>query len=336
MNDYGFQLEPTIHGDEMKRLTGLLTDPIYLEHDTGQHPENANRLRVILKELESSDVWDQLEKLPAVKAEREIIELVHDSDYIDSIEREIKSGAPFVGTMDCMVCPKTFDVAEYAVGGALSLVKKVETGELKNGFALVRPPGHHAEKRQALGFCYFNNIAICAEYLIKHKNYQRILIVDFDVHHGNGTQHSFESRNDVFYCSIHENPTVCYPGTGFETEVGFGDGKGFTLNVPMRSFSGDEAYLEVLKDQFIPAWEEYKPDFVLVSAGYDAHKEDPLARINITEVTYRAYMEALCRIAAAYSDSKLVGFLEGGYNLEVIPILVHNHIRQLVEFAKSA
>ncbi len=319
----------------MKRLTGLVTDPIYLEHDTGQHPENANRLRVILSELKNSDIWDQLEVISGEKAERSMIELVHDADYIDSIEREIKSGAPFVGTMDCIVSPRTFEVAEYAVGGALSLIKRVDSGELKNGSALVRPPGHHAEKRQALGFCYFNNIAICAEYLIKHRNYRRILVMDFDVHHGNGTQHSFESRKDVFYCSIHENPTVCYPGTGFETEVGFGEGKGFTLNVPMRSFSGDEAYLKELEETFIPAWRDYKPDFVLVSAGYDAHKEDPLARISITDETYKAYSEALCKIAAEFSGGKLVSFLEGGYNLDVIPRLALAHTRVLVNAAES-
>ena len=332
---YSLKQESIFYRDDMKRLTGLLTDPIYQDHDTGQHPENSNRLKVILEELQSSDIWDQLEKISAEKAERSIIELIHDADYIDSIEREIKSGAPFVGTMDCMVCPKTFEVAEQAVGGALNLVKKVESGELKNGFALVRPPGHHAERKQALGFCYFNNIAICAEYLIKHKNYERILIMDFDVHHGNGTQHSFESRKDVFYCSIHENPTVCYPGTGFETEVGYGEGKGYTLNVPMRSFSGDERYLEELHNTFIPAWAKYKPDFVLISAGYDAHKDDPLARINITNETYRAYTRALCDIAAEYSDGKLVSFLEGGYNLEVIPGLVHSHMRIQLEAAAT-
>ncbi len=319
----------------MKKLTGLLTDPIFLEHDTGQHPENADRLRVILKELQGSDIWDKLDILPAERAERSMIELVHDPAYIESLEREIKSGAPFVGTMDCMVSLRTFEVAEYAVGGSLALTKKVASGELKNGFALVRPPGHHAEKKQALGFCYFNNIAICAEYLIRHENCQRILVMDFDVHHGNGTQHSFESRKDVFYCSIHENPAVCYPGTGFESETGFGEGKGYTLNVPMRSYSDDNAYLKELEDTFLPAWREYRPDFVLVSVGYDAHRDDPLARINITDVTYKAYAEALCNIAKEFCSGKLVSFLEGGYNLEVIPSLGLLHTRILLDAADA-
>ena len=319
----------------MKKTTGLLTDPIYLEHDTGQHPENPNRLRVILNTLQGSDIWDKLEILPGEKAERSMLEMIHDPDYIDIIEKEIKSGASFVGTMDCMVSLKSFEVAEYAAGGALALTRKVASGELKNGFALVRPPGHHAERKQALGFCYFNNIAICAEYLIRYENYKRVLIMDFDVHHGNGTQHSFESRKDVFYCSIHENPTVCYPGTGFQSETGIGEGKGYTLNVPMRSYSGDEEYLKELEETFIPAWKEYRPDFVLISVGYDAHRDDPLARINITDVAYKAYGEALCQIASEFCSGKSVSFLEGGYNLEVIPELAQLHISILIEAAKA-
>jgi len=221
------------------------------------------------------------------------------------------------------------------VGGMLALTKKVSSGELKNGFGLVRPPGHHAERDQAAGFCYFNNVAICAEYLVRHENYQRVLIMDYDVHHGNGTQHSFESRKDVFYCSIHENPAVCYPGTGFQNETGIGEGQGYTLNVPMRSFSGDDEYLQVLEETFIPAWREYKPDIVLISVGYDAHRDDPLARISITETTYKAYVEALCQIAAEFSSGKVVTFLEGGYNLEVIPKLALIHAKALDAAAEA-
>lgn len=319
----------------MEKLTGLVTDPIYLEHDTGQHPENADRLRAILSALQADEVWEQLELIKPGRADRSTIELIHDPAYIASLETQIKSGALFIGTMDCIVSSRSFEVAEYAVGGMLELTRRVSAGELTNGFGLVRPPGHHAERSQALGFCYFNNIAICAEYLARKENYQRILIVDYDVHHGNGTQHAFEARQDVFYCSIHENPAVCYPGTGFQNETGVGEGKGYTLNVPMRSFSGDDEYLQVLEETFIPAWREFKPEIVLVSAGYDAHRDDPLARINITETTYKAYVEALCQIAAEFCSGKLVTFLEGGYNLEVIPSLVLLHTKILDAAAKA-
>ena len=319
----------------MKNLTGLVADPIYLEHETGQHPENPHRLRVILSALQESAYWDKLEIIPGEKADRSLIEMIHEPSYIENLEKQIRSGAPFIGSMDCTVSSKTFEVAEFAVGGCLSLIRKIAAEELKNGFALVRPPGHHAESNQALGFCYFNNIAICAEYLIRHEDYKRILVVDYDVHHGNGTQHSFESRSDVFYCSVHENPAVCYPGTGFEDEVGIGDGTGFTLNVPMRSFSGDEEYLKVLNEVFIPAWRKYEPDFVLVSVGYDAHREDPLARISISEVTYKAYAEALCHIASEFCAGKIAFFLEGGYNLEIIPRLALLQIEVLNKAAES-
>lgn len=319
----------------MRKLTGLVTDPIYLEHDTGQHPENADRLRVILSALQADDVWEKLEVIQPEPAERAMIEMVHDPVYIESLESQIQSGALFIGTMDCIVSKRSFEVAEYAVGGMLDLTRRVSAGELKNGFGLVRPPGHHAERGQALGFCYFNNIAICAEYLVRHENYNRILIVDYDVHHGNGTQHIFESRNDVFYCSIHENPAVCYPGTGFQNETGIGEGAGYTLNVPMRSFSGDDEYLQVLEETFIPAWREFEPEFVLISAGYDAHRDDPLARINITESSYKAYVDALCQLAGEFASGKLVTFLEGGYNLEVIPKLALLHTRTLVDAAQD-
>jgi len=327
--------ETTLHKGKMKNLTGLVTDPIYLEHETGQHPENPHRLRVILSELQESIYWDKLEMIPAEKAQHAMIEMIHDAGYIAYLEEQIRSGAPFIGSMDCMVSSKTFEVAESAAGGGLALIRKIVSGDLKNGFALVRPPGHHAERNQAAGFCYFNNIAICAEYLIRHENHKRVLIVDYDVHHGNGTQHTFESRNDVFYCSIHENPAVCFPGTGFEDEVGVGEGKGFTLNVPMRSFSGDEEYLKVLNEVFIPAWQDFKPDFVLSSVGFDAHKEDPLARINISEITYRAYAEALCGIANEFCSGKIAFFLEGGYNLEVIPKLATLQVEVLNQAATA-
>ena len=317
----------------MEKRTGLVTDSIYLEHETGQHPENPHRLRVILSELQGSEFWDKLEIIPAEKAERAMIEMIHDSNYIAYLEEQIRSGAPFIGSTDCMVSSRTFEVAEFAAGGGLSLIRKIVSNKLKNGFALVRPPGHHAESNQAAGFCYFNNIAIAAEYLIRHQNHERILIVDYDVHHGNGTQHSFESRSDVFYCSIHENPAVCYPGTGFENEVGLGDGTGFTLNVPMRSFSGDEDYLKVLNEVFLPAWRKFEPDFVLASVGFDAHQADPLARISITETTYRAYAEALCDIADEFCSGKIAFFLEGGYNLEVIPNLARLQIEVLSKAA---
>ncbi len=309
--------------------TGILTDPIFLEHQTGMHPENPERLVAILKLLQENPIWERLIKVSPIAAKMEDIYLVHESDYVADLEQQIKSGVDYVYTPDCTVSSQTFKVAQMAAGGAIQLTEKVLKGELKNGLGLIRPPGHHAEKDRAMGFCYFNNIAICAEFLLRKKGLRKILIVDFDVHHGNGTQHFYEDRQDVFYVSIHQSPTSCFPGTGFAEETGQDKGKGYTLNVPMQPGSDDNDYLRVLEEKLVPAWTEYQPDFVLVSAGFDAHRADPLAQISITEKTYRAFTKALVTLAKTSCDGKMVSLLEGGYNLRVIPDLVLAHLEEM-------
>lgn len=315
----------------MNKRTGLLTDPIYMTHRTGMHPEKPERLSVTLDTLKSSVIWNRLKIYPAKKADIDLIELVHDTSYIKELERQIASGREYVYSPDCSVSGETFEVALHASGGAISLIDHVLNDEIVNGFGLIRPPGHHAEHNAAMGFCYFNNIAICAEYLIQKKGIKRVLIMDFDVHHGNGTQHSFENRPDVFYCSVHESPMSCYPGTGFESDTGKGKGEGYTLNVAMNSGAGDHEYAEALEKIFLPAWEAYKPEFVLVSAGFDAHTQDPLANINITEESYISYTQSLCQIANTHCQGRLVSLLEGGYNLQLIPGLIESHISILLE-----
>jgi acetoin utilization deacetylase AcuC-like enzyme len=310
--------------------TGILTDPIFLEHQTGMHPENSERLIAILKLLQENPIWERLIKVPAIAAKMDDIYLVHEPNYVTDLEKQIKSGVDYVYSPDCAVSPQTFKVAQMAAGGAVQLIEMVLNGDLKNGLGLVRPPGHHAEKNHAMGFCYFNNIAICAEVLIRKKGLRKILIVDFDVHHGNGTQHFFEDRQDVFYVSIHQSPNSCFPGTGFVEETGKGEGKGYTLNVPMHPGADDGNYLKALNETIVPAWNKYKPDFVLISAGFDAHTEDPLAQISITEKTYRAFTKALVALANTSCDGKLVSLLEGGYNLQVIPSLVLAHLEEMV------
>ncbi|MBT4289462.1 MAG: histone deacetylase [Deltaproteobacteria bacterium] len=315
----------------IKKTTGLLTDPIYLQHQTGLHPEKPERLTATLEKLQSSSIWGQLKIIPAKMPKPGLIELVHDSDYISELERKITSGVDYVYSPDCTVSAETFKVAQNAAGGALSLVDHLLDGEISNGFGLIRPPGHHAEQKQAMGFCYFNNIAICAEYLIQHQDYKRILIMDFDVHHGNGTQHFFESRSDVYYCSIHESPQTCFPGTGYQSEKGIGAGIGYTLNMAMNAGVGDTVYAEVLENVFMPAWESFKPEFVLISAGFDAHYQDPLASIEVTNKSFVLYTKALCDIAERFCQGKLLSLLEGGYNLKVMPELIESHISVLLD-----
>jgi acetoin utilization deacetylase AcuC-like enzyme len=304
----------------LKKLTGLLTDSVFLKHNIGNLPANTNRLSSIVKKLQNNPIWEKLEILDAVKTRQSMMELIHDRDYLENLKQQITNRVSYVGTKDCVVCDKTFEVLEYTVGGCLKLVKQISSGELQNGFALV-PGGHHAEKNQATGFCFVNNIAICAEYLIKHENYKRILIIDIDAHHGNGAHNSFYDRKDVFVCNIHAHPDASYPGTGYEHEIGKGEGKGYTLNIPMYSYANDKQYIKKLNDIFIPAWRKYQPEFILISNGYDAHKDDYMSSQSATALTYKTYTEAFCEIASEFCNGKLVLLFEGGYNHEIIPKL---------------
>ena len=279
----------------MSKKTGLLTDPIYQQHKTDTHPENPARLSATLAYLQTRPLWGELKRFPAVEADRKMVEMVHDARYVADLERQIASGRKHVYSPDCIVSPETFKVALYAVGGALSLIDRILSHEISNGFGLVRPPGHHAEHRTAMGFCFFNTIAICAEYLIRHKNFRRILIMDFDVHHGTA-------------------PSI------------------FSKAAMMFYIAGDREYQTALENTFMPAWESYKPEFVLVSAGFDAYHRDPLANIDITEETFSAYTKALCEIADRHCTGRLISLLEGGYNLQAIPKLIESHISILMNY----
>jgi acetoin utilization deacetylase AcuC-like enzyme len=204
-------------------------------------------------------------------------------------------------------------------------------GEIDNAFCAVRPPGHHAETDRALGFCYFNNVAICARYLQKKWHVKRVGIVDFDVHHGNGTQHIFEKDPTVFYYSIHEHPSFAYPGTGREFETGAGQGHGFTKNSPMLPGQGDEEYKRLMERDLFPAFERFEPEIILVSTGFDAHMEDHLADMNLSTDGFSWIMERVVEMAEIYADGKIISVLEGGYNLERLPELAKNHIEILLQ-----
>ena len=250
--------------------TGFYTNPIYLEHDTGSHPENANRLRAIQEKLESEGLLERLILQSGRSATSQEIKLLHSEKLISAVEAAAESGARTLHTPDCIISAQTFNAAAHAVGSVLDGVIEVAERRLDNAFCAVRPPGHHAENDSAMGFCFFNNIALAAEFLTREMGFKRVLIFDFDVHHGNGTQHFFEERADIYFSSIHQDPRTSFPGTGFAHERGSGGGAGFTLNVPVPPGMGDEEYLQIFYDQVQPKLEEYKPDFVLVSAGFDA------------------------------------------------------------------
>ena len=306
--------------------TGFYTNPIYLEHDTGSHPENANRLRAILERLESEDLMGKFKVEAGRPASSAEIKMLHSEKLVSEVEAASESGAQMLHTQDCVISSQTYKAALHAVGSVLDAALEVAERRLDNAFCAVRPPGHHAEFDSAMGFCFFNNIALAAEFLSKEMGFQRVLIVDFDVHHGNGTQHFFEERADIFYVSMHQDPRTCYPGTGFAEERGRGVGTGYTLNVPVPPGMEDAEYLQSFYTEVEPKLKEYNPDFVLISAGFDAHRDDPLASLNLTESTFRELSFELKRLAEQTAGGRILSMLEGGYDLNALSSCVKEHL----------
>jgi len=306
--------------------TGLFHDPIFQAHNTGSHPENSGRLAAVHAHLEKNGLLRQVvlkKPRPATQAE---VTGIHTLDYFREVEEAALNGRHYLHTPDCVLSEQTYEVALHAAGAMVDAVIDVAEGRLDNAFIACRPPGHHAEQSHAMGFCYFNNVAIAANWLTRHMGYERVLIFDFDVHHGNGTQHAFDTRRDVFFCSIHQDPRTLYPGTGFAEEVGHGEGKGYTLNVPMQPLSGDQAYLQVFNQKLLPLFSEYKPQFVLISAGFDAHEEDPLASMSLSRTGFDAMLQGMKRLAETHCKGKLVSALEGGYNYDHLAACVSSHL----------
>ena len=243
----------------------------------------------------------------------------------------MRGGRQVLGTKDCLLSRQTFEAARCATGMVLEAVDQVADEKLDNAFCAVRPPGHHAEYDQALGFCYFNNVAIAAEFLIRERGYRRVLIFDFDVHHGNGTQHTFEERSDVFFCSIHQDPRTCYPGTGYANERGRSEGKGYTLNCPMPPYSDNAAYHQVFVHKILPAFREYRPDFIILSAGFDAHRDDPLAQEMLTVEGFNGMLNGIKELAHQFAGGRMVSVLEGGYHYQALAECIQSHLEILLE-----
>jgi len=311
--------------------TGLVYDDLYLNHDTGpNHPEQAQRLTAIIEALKAEGLLDKILHIDPVPAERGIVELCHESSYIGRFKSGVENSLPFLDTPECPLSPGTFEAAIYAAGGILAGIDKVMQGNVKNCFCAVRPPGHQAERSRAMGFCYFNNIAIGARYLQQKYSMERIVIIDWDVHHGNGTQHAFEQDPTVFYISFHQDPFTCYPGTGSASETGTGKGEGCTLNFPMPPGAGNQEYFDAV-ETVEQKMENFRPQFVLISAGFDAHCNDPLAHINLTKKGYEGLSRKVKGMAEDHSEGRLVSMLEGGYNLQALGESVEAHIQVLLE-----
>ncbi|EKD40515.1 MAG: hypothetical protein ACD_75C00026G0007 [uncultured bacterium] len=314
------------------KKTGFVYDEKYLLHDTGgYHPESPERLKAIYKRLTESGVLDKLTRIQAERANQRWIEAVHAIRYITKFDEACLYGLNEFEHPDNAICRETYDVAFYAVGGVLKAIDAVMKGEVDNAFCAVRPPGHHAERDKPMGFCYFNNVAIGARYLQKEHGITRVGIIDFDVHHGNGTQHIFDRDPTVLYYSIHEHPSFAYPGTGRDFELGIGEGEGYTVNSPVLPGRGDEEYRRLIMQDLVPAFKKFKPEFIMLSAGFDAHESDMMSGTNLTTDGYDFISEVIVNLVNRFADGRVVSVLEGGYNLDVLPLLVENHIKILAD-----
>jgi acetoin utilization deacetylase AcuC-like enzyme len=314
----------------MKR-TGYLHDNRYLLHDTGPyHPEMADRLTAVYNGIQDAGLLDQLTLIPAARAELKWIETVHDPGYIHRFEEVCLSGNRTFDYPDNQMCVDTNETAYLAVGGILETARRIMEGELDNAFCAVRPPGHHAERNQAMGFCYFNNVAIAARYLQIAHGVGRVGIIDFDVHHGNGTQHIFETDPTVFYYSIHQHPSFAFPGTGREFETGAEAGQGFTKNSPVLPGQGDDIYRKLIQSDLLPAFEQFKPQVIITSTGFDGHRDDDMSDINLSTEGYSWIMETIMQLGNQYAAGRVISVLEGGYCLERLGELAANHVRILL------
>ena len=307
-----------------------LTDPIFHEHDTGaDHPESIARIKTVDSAMKKFKDNPQLKALHPQPADLAVIEYCHEKSYMDKARDEIKAGVHKLSTGDTNVSAKSYDAAVMAVGAICGGVDAVMNGTSKTAFCAVRPPGHHASAAKGMGFCVFNNIAVGARYAQKKHKLPRVAILDWDVHHGNGTQDIFYEDGSVFFFSTHQSPW--YPGTGAENETGFGAGKGMTLNCPFPAESGHKQIFGAFKEKLAPALKEFKPDLIMLSAGFDSRKDDPLGRFLLSDDDFKELTVFSMELAKEYAQGRLVSVLEGGYNLSGLKHAVEAHVSTLLK-----
>jgi acetoin utilization deacetylase AcuC-like enzyme len=309
--------------------TALVADPIYRDHLTGHHhPESPDRFDAVMDGLKRAGLLDRLLRVEAVSAGEQELLLCHTSHYLEVARQDIQSGRPYLSTGDTDITPKSWEVACRAAGGVSSAVDAVFDGRARNAFCCVRPPGHHATANRGMGFCILNNVAVGARYAQRRHGIERVLIVDWDVHHGNGTQDIFYEDPSVFFFSTHQWPL--YPGTGRANETGAGPGLGTTMNFPLPAGTGRDVILPIFRESLAPAADRFRPDLVMISAGFDSREGDLLGRFTLTDRDFTDLTSELMAIAGRYAGGRIVSVLEGGYNLPGLASAAAAHVAALM------
>ena len=308
----------------------IYSNPAFYKHDTGVgHPETASRIDAALAGVERAGQTSLVTRDAREHAETDrIIAKVHSADYERSLEEASRSGMRLFHSIDNPMSAQTFAAARKAVGVSLTAAAEMMTGDANRAFVIARPPGHHAERLEAMGFCFFNTIACVAEWMREQPGIERVLVFDFDVHHGNGTQSLFWDRDDVFYLSMHRFPF--YPGTGARDEIGSGAGRGYTLNIPLDGGLGDAVYLRHVEETVLRVIDDYQPQAILLSSGFDAHRRDPLGGMRVTEQAYGEITRRIVETTARHSGGRVLSLLEGGYDMEGLAASVAEHVNALV------
>jgi len=307
--------------------TGLVYHSDYLKHNTGQHPERASRVEVIVQALQSDEeLWNTLMKISPQPASKSDILLCHSEALVERVHTACKQDIGYLDA-DTAISPESFDVALLAAGGVLSAVDAVFEGKANNAFAVLRPPGHHATPDRAMGFCLFNNAAIGARYAQQKHGAETVLIIDWDVHHGNGTQDIFYYDNTVYYFSLHQYPW--YPGTGTRFERGLGRGEGYTLNIPLPGSTPARHYRQAFEDGLKEISGVFSPDLIIISAGFDSHRLDPLGQLMLEEDDFVYLTQRVLELADRHCRGRVISCLEGGYNLKVLGETARRHVGAL-------
>lgn len=332
-------------------MIGFCTSTRFFDHLTGpHHPERPDRVRAIFAAVREAGMINSPNPLSSedlhfdlhLKDPPRLVEIrprpaevadilrVHPQRHVDRVRIRCQTGGQ-LDNGDTVVGHESYEIAMLAAGACLTCVDAVMKGEVARAFAAVRPPGHHAEPNASMGFCLFSNVAIAAKYAQERYRLNRIAIVDFDVHHGNGTQAAFQSDASVLFISVHEDPHLLYPGTGYDWEIGSGEGKGTTLNIPLPAESGDAAYLAAFRGKVIPSLHQFAPELLFISAGFDAHDDDPLADMAVTDDGFYQMTRMLAEVADKHCAGRIVSVLEGGYNLRTLGRVVVQHLLALAK-----